>query len=796
MGPIWLLVRAEVRSRRLALLGLVLLTAVATGVVLTAAVGARRTSTAVERFRTWSRAADVLPQSSSQENADQITEIVRRLPYVTAWTQRSLVNGFPAGGDDSTPDFAMYTDPSGRYGVAIDRPRILEGRTVDPAHPDEVVIDELTARLLRRGVGDRIRLATWTPQDLEALFGGGSFPGFNGPPLDLRVVGISRSPATLQGDVGRASLTALVGPRFLAAHPGIGAWPPVVVSRLADPARDGDRFARALAPALRGAGGRDNIESASAAYGDATRRTTGALTTGLWIFATVAALAGAVVVGQAVGRQVAMAARRSEVTRGLGLSSRSTVLATAIPAVLAGAVGAAIGAVLAVAASPLLPTGLARRAEIDPGIWIDPTALAVGVAVALLVVVAWAWVAAVGADGRSQRGGTRSSRSSAVADRLASWGTPQPLVLGVRHAFEKVAGASVPVRSAFVAAAVAVTGVVGAGVVATSLDGLRADPHRWGWNWDSTPDAFGDRDPTKSLAADRRLRGVGLWSAANVVTRSGVQMSGNSLESVRGAVDFVLVTGRLPNGRSEVALDRAAMEASGARIGDRLALRERDGKATTELAVVGEVVLPWDPNGSRNAVVVRSVLDDLAFDGAPTQQLVLQYPAGADRSALEAELRADHELSFPLFARPTPPAPVGNLAQGRGAAVALAVFFAVLGVAGLFHALVSSVNARRDELGVLRAIGLRRRQIRRVVDAQAAAIAAVAVLVGLPLGVVAGRIAWARLVAGAPVLGDPTTRLSWLAVAVAGTLGATVVVAFAPARLAQRASRTARRRDG
>jgi len=59
-GPVWLALRADLRLRWRASLGLVLLLGLIGGVVLTAAAGARRTDTAYPRLLRWSHAASAL----------------------------------------------------------------------------------------------------------------------------------------------------------------------------------------------------------------------------------------------------------------------------------------------------------------------------------------------------------------------------------------------------------------------------------------------------------------------------------------------------------------------------------------------------------------------------------------------------------------------------------------------------------------------------------------------------------------------------------------------------------------
>src|SRR6476620_5238972 len=101
------------RSRRLALFGLGLIVALATAVVLTAVVGARRTSSTVERFERWPGATDAGIQTNDEAVSARLHATVVALPHVQATSTRYLINGFPSGADESTPDFAIYTDPDG-----------------------------------------------------------------------------------------------------------------------------------------------------------------------------------------------------------------------------------------------------------------------------------------------------------------------------------------------------------------------------------------------------------------------------------------------------------------------------------------------------------------------------------------------------------------------------------------------------------------------------------------------------------------------------------------------------------
>lgn len=79
--------------------------------------------------------------------------------------------------------------------------------------------------------------------------------------------------------------------------------------------------------------------------------------------------------------------------------------------------------------------------------------------------------------------------------------------------------------------------------------------------------------------------------------------------------------------------------------------------------------------------------------------------------------------------------------------LALSAFLALLAIGAVGHALSITVNRRRHELAVLRALGMARLQTRIVVATQASLLAVIGLVFGVPLGVAVGRNIW-RVVAG------------------------------------------------
>jgi ABC-type lipoprotein release transport system permease subunit len=104
----------------------------------------------------------------------------------------------------------------------------------------------------------------------------------------------------------------------------------------------------------------------------------------------------------------------------------------------------------------------------------------------------------------------------------------------------------------------------------------------------------------------------------------------------------------------------------------------------------------------------------------------------------------------------------------------------------LGHALVASVRHRSHDLAVLKTVGYVRSQVSAAVLWQATTVAAAAMVVGLPVGVVAGRLLWRLFAHQIGVATDPVTPLATVAVAVICTLTVANAVAAIPGRSAAR----------
>ena len=122
--------------------------------------------------------------------------------------------------------------------------------------------------------------------------------------------------------------------------------------------------------------------------------------------------------------------------------------------------------------------------------------------------------------------------------------------------------------------------------------------------------------------------------------------------------------------------------------------------------------------------------------------------------------------------------------QLLGLVTALLLLAVVVAILGIVNTLVLSVVERTRELGLLRAVGATRRQVRTVVRRESVLMALLGAVTGIALGTLAGvALSRALLEEGITTLGVPVTTLT-LYLAVAAAVG--VLAAVGPARRASK----------
>lgn len=781
MRGIGWLVRHELRARWRSALGLALVVGIVAGVVLATAAGARRTATVYERFAAETATRDASIQVDDGD-VDASLRRIEALELVAASGRLEMVPVLPTDESLLTEvDLAMFASPDGRWGVDVDRPLLLEGRMPDPSTAGEVLLNELAADQTGLEVGDRFTVATFTPEQLQELHSGGAFTGFSGPEVDLQVVGIGRQATDLQGAEVTAGGVLLVSHATHRATVGqVGTLGGLLGVRLAPGATIDE-----LRTSVRDIVGPDasfDVRSAEGDFAASTRDSAQVLAQALAAFAAVASVAGAVAIGGTLVRHCGATTASPRTLAALGCDRRQRALAiTAVPAVgvAAGTVAGAVGAALA---SSRFPISVARRVEPDPGLRFDP--LVLGGGAALIAVLALGW---------SLHSARRTERPRPAVPTRRSWASsalPPTASVGIAHAFDRRAGErTVPVRAALVAAAVGVLGVAGCATVVRSFDAVREDPLRYGWAWAVEPDFFSD-DPGALHAELASTSGVSAVASRHTarLELGGLVVPGMAIEDHHGSTPVPLRSGRLPAGADEVVLGQRTADDLDASIGDRIEALTASGDETVDVEVVGiGVFAPVETTDPAvGALVTMDALDALRRSDGFTSLLV-GYEPDFDATALERSLGEREIADFSVvYAKPRLPGRLENLHRAMPIVAVLGAFFAAVAVSAVAHALLIGTRRRRHDLATLRALGMRRRQVRGIVAVTALATVAVGLAVGTPLGVAAGRTAWGLIIAEHGVLDAPSVPLLALLVLVPTSLVLALALSWWPGVAANR----------
>jgi predicted lysophospholipase L1 biosynthesis ABC-type transport system permease subunit len=127
-----------------------------------------------------------------------------------------------------------------------------------------------------------------------------------------------------------------------------------------------------------------------------------------------------------------------------------------------------------------------------------------------------------------------------------------------------------------------------------------------------------------------------------------------------------------------------------------------------------------------------------------------------------------------------------NLRRVHALPLLLSGLLAPAAAAAVAHMLVSSVRRRRRDLAVLKTLGFIRRQVSATVAWQATTVVLIALMIGLPLGLAAGRWAWTLFADELGVIPEPALAVVASLVAVPAALLLANLVAAIPGRLAAR----------
>ena len=486
----------------------------------------------------------------------------------------------------------------------------------------------------------------------------------------------------------------------------------------------------------------------------------------LWIAAGFGALLALLLVAPAFVRLAAAAAADNPTLRTIGMTRAQLVAVDVARAAAIGAVAAVASVAVAFAVSPLTPVGFARELEPDPGFALDVQAVVVGATAVLLALTL------VGALASTRREEAPPPRAGSPADTLARWGLPLTTISGVRLALARGRHAStVPTAATLISATAAVAVVAVALTFTASLEHLFSTPRLYGQNWDYR--THYDAPPLAQIRADPSISDAARGDEApNLVKGRSVVVY--AMEDEKGTIGPVIKEGRLPVGTNELALSANTLDALHLGIGDSVEVR---GERALRMRVVGRAVMP------------ESVCNCPRPRGAMTFAALEYLSPRASPTIFEARIApdADREARLTLLEqayvhpRPGPPKTVSDFEGIRNLPVIASALLAVIAAAALAHTLVTSIRRRRRHLAVLKTIGFDRRQLLATVGWQAITFAAIGLMVGLPLGVAAGRWAWYLFAKQIDVVPEPVTPVGLVVLLVPAAVLLVIAVAAVPA---------------
>lgn len=790
MTAVWMRLRSELRARIGATLGLATLVGISGAVVLTAVAGASRTDSAFDRFLTATRSGHVLLYEQELGR-----EQIRALPQVADTGGVFFVFLRLPEEPDRGGRIVPFAAADEREWRTIDRGAVVTGRRPRPDRIDEVAISPGMAERRRLRPGSVVRAQNMTLEEAFSGISGGPV-GATGAIVTLRVAGVMRQPADFNQSDDRQDVIYLGGremlyltPAYFRAYVAPLYGSDVGLSVRLHGGYDAVPSFKAALERLKAGKPVLQIESTRETY-SAARRAMHLQAAALMMFAGLASAAAVFIVGQALVRQIFLESVESPVLRALGMSRRQLVMVSMLRSLIVGLLGAAIAAGMALVASPLMPIGLARQAEPDPGVALSAGIACLGAAAIVatcgLLSVWPSWRAAAAGTvtgGAAEPAGTRYPSRAPAA--LARWGAPPAVVLGVRMAFEPGRGrTAVPVRTALAGAVLALAAITTAYSFGASLDRLGSTPSHYGWTWDvivGNPNSPDMRSRTEPLLA--RNADVGAYSAAasTYLTIDGAQVPTTGFDTSRGAVLPPVVAGREPAADDEIVLGSRELRKISKRVGELVTVR--GGDTTTILRVVGRNA--FDIGGitiGHGAMMTMKGFHKVAPD-IPVNLFFVRYRAGVPADAGYASMRRDFG---PNVLRPIRSADLENMERIRWMPYALSALLLFLGAATLLHFLATSVRRRSRDLAVLRTMGFVRRQLSAAIAWQATALAAASVVVGIPLGIAAGRWSWKLVADQLGLVAHPVTPLPVIAAGAAGALMLANVLTLWPVRRAHR----------
>ncbi len=802
MSGVRMRARADLRDRLASVVVLTLGAGLVGAIAITALTSARRSDSAYARYRSAAHEPEVLTAGCANGFFPPIDlDKVTSLPMVASAERFMLVN--PVGAflaDKKTPLYGKR-DAFQASVIAPQRPdaplpmKLMEGRYPEasnealvawgPGYEHANVGDTIYVQMISHSV---------SPDDIFS--GGKPPPGAFEKPIPLTVTGIVLTPNDLNGTDSSVVTTY----PFYEAHKNTEFGCDAAALHLKRGLADIPLFGDAVLQVQPNAFFFDMTQEAITAG-----RSTHLRSIITRLFGWLMVIAGLLVVGQALIRRTILASTEDPILRALGMSRGQITGVALVTGAIVGVGGALIAVAASVAVSPFTSFGIAKLIDPIHGLYVDPgitIAAAVGVvAVAMLLTGLPAWRLAAargGAAGAAELPG--SGRPSRVASALGSIGLPVSAVAGARLALEPGHGrTATPVRSAVIGLSLTVAAMVAAFGFAASMRHFVDTPALWGVTGD-----FGTGSPFSGKLFQQRAvpvlernpgftdMTIGNFQNSLYVGQGDSVVSANAwgLSPVKGSpVVPTMLAGRWPTSDDEIALGSITLDQIGAKLGDRIPVSAAG--QTYDLTIVGEPVFPdfgFGPGFGQGAGMTYDGLKRF-YPDATVGLAMGRFASSADQQAVSDEI--NHELRGLQAA--FQPGKLSNLGDSTKEAqrsenvpLVFASLFTLAALATLIHVLITSVRRRRKDLAILRTLGFKKRQVASTVAWQSVVLAVVALVIGVPTGILIGRLGWSLFATNLGVVSVPVVAWVPAAAAVPVTIAVAVLISIGPALAARR----------
>lgn len=776
--------RADLRARRRSWAALTLILGLAAGGVLTLLAGGRRTDSAYVRFEQSSRAADaVVSEPFGPGFAALDLGAVSHLPQVTVSGRISMLSL-----DD--PDITLAVPDDNRVGRALQVPKLVHGRLPRPAAVDEIAVPFTTAQRRHFSVGSRV-----TVNLVQALQDSAPAQTTLPPlPLKLVVVGVAASPGDFpplsQGSSGFVYASPALLHRVQSTYGSLDA----VMLRLRGGAAD---FKALNAELLKMSGGQPVSDWTPAVQAANVKRSFHLQAVALWVAGGLLGLVLLLIAAQLLARQSFLESVAHPTLAALGMTEDQLWILGLIRAGAVGVGAAAVAVFTAILASPLMPVGSARIAEPRPGMSVDWVVLGLG---AVVVVVATTAVAVYPTWrlSRAPAGNGDEAVSGGLLARVVMPGAvPAPANVGIRMALQPGRGATaVPLRSSLAGVVVALIALTGAVIFGASLTHFIGTPRLYGVSFDSVIASAGSADlnqgALRTIAGDRRVDAVVPAFTGVPLAIDNAPVEALSLDAGKGAIEPTVVTGHAPKAPDEIFLGTKTARRIHRRVGNSVVVYITAATPNPQrMRIVGTGVLPPTSDadqlgeGAEMTFAGELRLAPPGVSPPPTNNALVRFLPGVKTSTGIAAL--NREIGPAFFATtPQKPTDVVNFGRVQSLPIVLATLLAALAVATLAHTLVTSIRRRRRDLAILKTLGFGPNQIRHAVAWQASSFCAVALLIGIPLGILVGRWIWMVFARQLGIVPEPVTPPLGLLLLVPATVLIANLVAAWPARFAGR----------